>query len=143
MLFADDTIHEITCAVFESVLGLSVHPGDGTVDDSPRLVFSVDVHGAWSGSVHLDIGTTFAHSLAHRMFGDEPISEADVVDAMGELANVIGGNMKGLLPGPSSLSVPRSGGVIKVTAKEHRFTSNGNALRVAISDHPVPLESKP
>jgi chemotaxis protein CheX len=33
-------------------------------------------------------------------------SPDDVRDALGELANMVGGNIKGLLPGPTQLSLP-------------------------------------
>ena len=33
-------------------------------------------------------------------------AEADIADALGEIANVIGGNLKSTLPGPSLLSLP-------------------------------------
>ena len=32
--------------------------------------------------------------------------ESEVVDALGEIANMVGGNVKSMLPGPSTLSLP-------------------------------------
>ena len=42
------------------------------------------------------------------MFGSAPdvVTDAEVVDALGELTNMIGGNVKSLLPAPSQLSLP-------------------------------------
>jgi chemotaxis protein CheX len=40
------------------------------------------------------------------MLGREPQGEAELVDAIGEIANMTGGNVKALLPGPSVLSLP-------------------------------------
>jgi chemotaxis protein CheX len=37
---------------------------------------------------------------------DGPLDDEDVADAVGELANMIGGNIKGLMPGPSVLTLP-------------------------------------
>jgi chemotaxis protein CheX len=37
---------------------------------------------------------------------DGAVSDADVADAVGELVNMIGGNVKSLMPGPSALSLP-------------------------------------
>jgi chemotaxis protein CheX len=34
------------------------------------------------------------------------VTQSDIVDAVGELANVIGGNVKALLPQPCQLSLP-------------------------------------
>jgi chemotaxis protein CheX len=36
----------------------------------------------------------------------EPVAVEDLRDAFGEIANVIGGNLKGLMPGLSALSLP-------------------------------------
>ena len=34
------------------------------------------------------------------------MSEADVLDAVGEIVNMVGGNLKGIVEGDSSLSLP-------------------------------------
>ena len=36
----------------------------------------------------------------------EEVSPADVLDAVGELVNIVGGNLKGMLPSPTGLSLP-------------------------------------
>ncbi len=36
----------------------------------------------------------------------EDVSPADVLDAVGELVNIVGGNLKGMLPSPTGLSLP-------------------------------------
>ncbi|NMR20543.1 chemotaxis protein CheX [Cellulomonas fimi] len=38
---------------------------------------------------------------------DEPVSEDDLVDAFGEVANVVGGNLKALLPVHGKLALPQ------------------------------------
>ena len=37
------------------------------------------------------------------------VDDEDVADALGELANVLGGNIKSVLPGPSALGLPQIG----------------------------------
>ena len=37
------------------------------------------------------------------------LDDEDVEDALGELANVVGGNVKAVLPGPSVLGLPEVG----------------------------------
>jgi chemotaxis protein CheX len=34
------------------------------------------------------------------------VADGDVADAVGELVNMVGGNLKSIMPGPSSLSLP-------------------------------------
>ena len=37
------------------------------------------------------------------------LDDEDIDDALGELANVVGGNVKAVLPGPSALGLPEVG----------------------------------
>ncbi len=72
----------------------------------------VDVVGPWTGSVVLTTGTETAAGLTRALLGDSApaeLEEEDVADAFGEIANVVGGNVKAALPGPSALSLPQVG----------------------------------
>jgi chemotaxis protein CheX len=72
----------------------------------------VDVVGPWTGSVVLSTGAQTAAELTRALLGEtapELLDHEDVADAFGEIANVIGGNVKAALPGPSALSLPEVG----------------------------------
>ena len=72
----------------------------------------VDVVGPWTGSVVLTTGARTAAELCRALLGEaapELLEHEDVADALGEIANVVGGNVKASLPGPSGLSVPAVG----------------------------------
>ena len=72
----------------------------------------VDVVGPWTGSVVLTTGAQTAADLTRALLGDhapELLDHEDVADAFGEIANVVGGNVKAALPGPSGLSLPDVG----------------------------------
>jgi chemotaxis protein CheX len=72
----------------------------------------VDVVGPWTGTVVLTTGRQTAADLTRALLGDaspEVLDHEDVADAFGEIANVIGGNVKAALPGPSALSLPQVG----------------------------------
>jgi chemotaxis protein CheX len=107
-----EQITQIAQEVWESFLGTSLlpHPlGDG----APALVGQtltgcVHVSGEWTGSVFLQCGTGTAEAAAEAMFAADPgtLSADEVSDAHGELTNMVGGNIKSLLPAPSRLSVP-------------------------------------
>jgi chemotaxis protein CheX len=79
----------------------------------PDVISSwVDVVGPWTGSVVLSTGTQTAAELTRALLGDyapELLEHEDVADAFGEIANVVGGNVKAALPGPSALSLPEVG----------------------------------
>src|SRR5436305_764512 len=72
----------------------------------------VSVVGPWTGSVVLSTGAQTAAELTRALLGDyapELLDHEDVADAFGEIANVVGGNVKAALPGPSALSLPEVG----------------------------------
>jgi chemotaxis protein CheX len=72
----------------------------------------VDVVGPWTGSVVLTTGRQTAAELTHALLGEtapELLEHEDVADAFGEIANVVGGNVKAALPGPSALGLPEVG----------------------------------
>jgi len=69
---------------------------------------AVSVHGGWTGSITVELSVAVAQALTHLMLAtdDEPIEDADIADAVGELVNMVGGNVKSLMPGPSALTLP-------------------------------------
>ena len=72
----------------------------------------VEIVGPWNGAVVLTTGRATAEELARcllREHAPEVLDDEDVADALGELANVIGGNVKAVLPGPSVLGLPEVG----------------------------------
>jgi chemotaxis protein CheX len=67
---------------------------------------AVTVTGAWEGMVSVELPAGTAEEVCRRMLGVEETHDEDVADAVGELVNMIGGNVKSLMPGPSVLSLP-------------------------------------
>jgi chemotaxis protein CheX len=80
-------------------------PGDA----APGLVAQVAVHGETPAAVAIAMDAAGARAVAERMLAGVGmgVEEADVIDAMGELANVLGGNLKALLPEGSTLTLPQ------------------------------------
>ena len=76
---------------------------------SPCWSAAVSVTGGWHGMVTVDLAADAADVLARAMLAlddAEPLATADVADAVAELVNIVGGNVKALVPGPSQLSLP-------------------------------------
>ena len=99
----------IAADVWGSFLGMDLVANPGGAEPSGRTITGcVHVTGEWRGSVFLECGADLAQSAAEAMFGADPgsLSPDEVCDALGELTNMIGGNIKSLLPAPSTLSVP-------------------------------------
>jgi hypothetical protein len=80
----------------------------------PADVISSWVHmtGPWTGTVVLTTGQQTAAALTRALLAEsapELLEHEDVADAFGEIANVVGGNVKAALPGPSVLGLPEVG----------------------------------
>lgn len=105
----DDLVH-ITEQVWTSYLDpdgsspLLMVPTEGASD----VCAAVSVTGAWRGHVVVECSTAASRHAAAALLGVETteVTGADVADALGELANIIGGNVKVLLPEPCALSLP-------------------------------------
>ena len=72
----------------------------------------VQISGPWNGAVVLTCAPATAEALTESVLRARPpatVDDEDVADALGELANVLGGNIKSVLPGPSSLGLPQIG----------------------------------
>lgn len=80
---------------------------------------AVSVDGAWRGTITLYLSDSGARAIAARMLCSAPVgrlasddlavpelADDDLHDAIGELANILGGNLKSLMPEPSQLSLP-------------------------------------
>ncbi|HEV7823467.1 MAG TPA: chemotaxis protein CheX [Mycobacteriales bacterium] len=103
-------VEQIVGEVFGSFLG-----GDDTMpipvassEGDPTVAASVSITGGWSGHVVFGCSESASRiAAAHLlMMSEDELADADIADAVGELANMIGGNIKSLLPGPSALTLP-------------------------------------
>jgi chemotaxis protein CheX len=97
--------------IWSSMLGMdAVDAGrqDPSFEQQKALLGFVNFGGAWQGAVFLHCSRELARKVAAGMFGAEPTSltNEEISDAIGELVNIIGGNLKHLLPPPCHLSVP-------------------------------------
>ena len=106
----DEEILGITRDVWESFTGRAIDVADGQArpGGGDVTVGCVTVTGAWQGSVLLACPAQLARMAAAAMFDlpAEQLDDREVADALGELTNMVGGNIKSLIPGPSRLSMP-------------------------------------
>ncbi|HEY8730251.1 MAG TPA: chemotaxis protein CheX [Acidothermaceae bacterium] len=106
-----DDLEVITREVWTSFLdgdpsGLVPRDGDDATED--KVTGCVHLSGAYTGAIMLQCSPPAARDAAAALFSVSPddVTPAEVVDAMGEIANMVGGNVKSMLPGPSTLSLP-------------------------------------
>lgn len=138
-----EIIQEVMANIWTTMFDQEV----GTLPEPPpkaaeNMTSVVHISGAWEGAVIIEVPSTLSVKLASAMLGmtEEELGPDEVRDAIGELANVAGGNIKSLLPQPSSLSLPtvvegsgyRIGVVASVTTLHVYFHSHGEALSVTV-----------
>ena len=103
----DEDIREIAVSIWETLFTSPLEGGaaNGALGD-PVVTGCVHIDGSWHGAVMLQYGEKLAGQLAGELFrSDAPTSE-EVLDTIGELTNMLAGNIKALLPQPSGISLP-------------------------------------
>jgi chemotaxis protein CheX len=76
-------------------------------DDTPLMTGCIQIDGAWNGAVMLQCPQALAERLSAELFQpDGAITPDEVHDTIGELTNMLAGNVKALLPEPSRISLP-------------------------------------
>lgn len=121
------SITEIITTVWDSVLNLTLVPDDSIQaarQSEHTYAGVVQINGAWVGAVAVQCSSALARHAARTMFGisDSEITEAELQDALGELANMTGGNIKSLLPEPCTLGLP-----VVVEGVDYRFRLPGSS----------------
>jgi CheY-specific phosphatase CheX len=123
----------------------SLFEGAGTGDLMPppreeperTLTAVVDINGDWNGCVSVSCERPTAVLLASIMF-DAPgpeLSRNDIIDALGEFANMAGGAVKGMLDGDKALGLPTVGeGVDYVMVVPHTTKVADVDYRVSTGD---------
>lgn len=109
----EEAVCEIATAVWDSMLGSSLSVCEPREDLAwgEKLSSCVTISGTWEGVVVLDFSPPFGRRAACLMFGmdDSEVGETEINDTIGELANMVGGSIKSLLPEPCKLGIPQVG----------------------------------
>lgn len=99
-------LDEIVAEVLSSLAleSYEVEPFDGPI----HMTGSVSISGTWNGAVLVELPPSAELALTAAMFqmGHDEIGPEEISDAVGELANMVGGVVKSLMPEPSRLSLP-------------------------------------
>jgi chemotaxis protein CheX len=137
-----ETVVEVMVDVWASFLGdesIIEAFDEPSTDGLERIVASVFVEGPWSGAILVGVSEETGREIAAALLAVPvaDVSRADINDALGEVANVVGGNLKTLLPPPSTLSLPivAAGGQAQVVP-----AGATPVLRVTLSWAGAPVE---
>ena len=100
---------QIVESVFGAMMSLEVAQGGSAWSPGrDRLTAAVHLKGEWNGAVAVECDQGLACRFAGRFLSMDPMDTADDVvrDVLGELANMIGGNLKCVLTRGIQLSMP-------------------------------------
>lgn len=102
------SLDQIVADVFETMLGRPVSEIDPSwMSDADRLTAAVHFAGESAGALLLECSKAHACLLAEMLTGIPHLRvDEDVLDALAELTNMIGGNLKSALHGGAGLSMP-------------------------------------
>ena len=110
MQFLEEEIVSLTQYIWGATLNLDAIPGvaSTTTMGGRTLDGVINITGAWAGALVLQVPEHLARRSAAVMFElDETVATLeDMQDAVGELTNMTGGNVKALLEGACHLSLP-------------------------------------
>jgi len=110
-----NSIRASAVEVFSTMLGSELHFAEARANDSPAapldgVICLIGMAGKWSGVGSLTCSAEFACRIASQMLLTEyPTVDADVLDAVAEIANMVLGNVKTQLEdavGPMGMSIP-------------------------------------
>ena len=126
-----DQAIQLFCDVFRTMLHMEIYPcaePSSPVPD-PIVTSAVYFAGSWKGATLLECNLDLAILFTERlMAGCKPTSfDDDVRDCIGELANMLGGNIKALLPDGVELSIPS---VIEGRNYSVRLCGNNSFVRL-------------
>jgi len=132
MQLYESEVCQYTESIWKSILELDVQKTDELYCPSAGesiLAGCVHISGEWEGAVALDCPSELAKRVASIMFKmtEDELSSDLIQDALGELTNMTGGNIKSLLPEPCYLSLPA------VTMTEHGLKIPGSELLTKVT----------
>lgn len=102
------SIEEVTESVYATMLGCGVtRTEEPWQEQSAGFTAAVHYAGSWQGALLLECSAGQADRWAARLMSlVPPIALDDARDSLGEIVNVLAGNLKPLLPGGVGLSIP-------------------------------------
>jgi len=120
-LIQAEHVRQMVDDLFTSMFDTSVELIDGPFDAAGPDSFqaAIRINGNWKAELRVIASRGLAESIAQSMYDAEieELNEEEILDALGEIANVIGGNVKGIVDQECSLSLPCVGKLDEATRR--------------------------
>ena len=137
-------VRYLVTGLWQSMLGLDIQRGAASIPADTWLAAAIDIRGAFVGRVELCCDAELARLAAAQLMSIEvtACTHDDARDAILELTNVAGGNIKALVDGLCDLSFPhridptaeRCGQEVEIGAWS--FTCLGRGVTLRVIAHP-------
>lgn len=153
MQVTGDDLAGIMENIWIAILGMSIeNVGDREVSADELISGCVHITGPWSGALLIECSPIAAKSVGVAMFAMDlaEVGDSEMRDAIGELANIAGGNFKSLLPMGCQLSLPTvvDGSQYKLIISnsslvcQRSFDSEGQYVAIKIFERGMKTDSK-
>ena len=111
---SEDSLTKANAQFWEQMLDMRLDPVPITEEfcvGKGHLRASVGFSGEWTGRIEVRLarGLGIAATATMMMQPESAVTEADVLDAIREIANIVGGVIKSSLPQPCLMTLPESG----------------------------------
>jgi chemotaxis protein CheX len=141
MIISDDELNTLVENVWQTLMGAapaSFVPGAPPPNTGEWMTGTVRISGEWHGTVSVSAPAALVRQSAARMLdmAEDAVGPDDMRDALGEIANVLGGNLKSLMPAPTRLSLPEVGQPGDPSGRTERTLVKGLFLAFSGDNHP-------
>lgn len=132
----EDELDAMVRAIWEGMLGISLWPAP-TGPGERAVAASVRLSGDGEATVVVACSAPLARRAAAKMLArpEEAVTEAEARDAIGEIANMVAGNARPLLPGMRKTDVPAvaAGTTREISLGRLVYRHEGESLKVTVS----------
>jgi len=95
--FTSEDLDVVTISSLEHTAGVTAHLAK-ELSQTSWIVSKLSVTGPWECHIEVAIDADLALALTQHMWDQESVEHVEVLDAVGEIANVIAGGVKGMTP---------------------------------------------
>ncbi|MGQ0632587.1 MAG: chemotaxis protein CheX [Sporichthyaceae bacterium] len=141
-----EMVDEVWSALFAEDDRIDNFTGDDPDAELPPLVgavitATVHISGDWQGRVRICTTADGAAAITAALLDVEEgvLGPADLADAIGELANIVGGSVKSCVNGSSVLSLP----VVVTAATQPNPVADTLAIRTHWLEYPIDVRVEP
>lgn len=107
ILIDSEEIEAIITPTWDTLVGLPMVRTDAPRSTGLTWRATIAFDGPVVGAVHLELPAALAVQVACEMFATDEVADDEISDAIGELANVLGGNLKACIATGVAMGLPR------------------------------------